>query len=100
MSTTLGVNERFRPPRTCFACGVNRAAWTRPRVEYCYECMPGGPFTPPPCERCGSSAYFSQGRCELCHPGSPRYPGACKDCLAWGVYRQNNWLCWACRWCT
>ena len=98
MSTTLGFNERFRPPRTCFACGVNRAAWTRPRVEYCYECMPGGPFTPPPCERCGSSAYFNQGRCELCHPGSPRYPGACKDCLAWGVYRQNNWLCWACRW--
>lgn len=98
MSTTPGVNSRFRPPRTCFACGVNQAAWTRPRVEYCYECMPGGPFTPPPCERCGSSAYFSQGLCEHCHPGSPRYPGACKDCLAWGVYRKHNWLCWACRW--
>lgn len=98
MSTTLGVNQRFRPPRTCFACGVKRAAWTRPRVEYCYDCLPGGPFPAPPCERCGSSAYFSQGLCELCHPGSPRYPGACKDCLAWGVYRQNNWLCWACRW--
>ncbi|MBN9141568.1 MAG: hypothetical protein J0H23_12150 [Micrococcales bacterium] len=98
MSTTPGLNSRFRPPRTCFACGVNQAAWTWPRVEYCYDCMPGGPFTPPPCERCGSSAYFSQGRCELCHPGSPRYPGVCKDCLAWGVYRKHNWLCWACRW--
>lgn len=98
MSTTAGINSRFRPPRKCFSCGVNRAAWTWPRVEYCYDCMPGGPFTPPPCEQCGSNAYFSQGRCELCHPGSPRYPGACKDCLAWGVYRQHNWLCWACRW--
>lgn len=60
--------------------------------------MPGGPFPAPLCERCGSSSYFSQGLCERCHPGSPDYLGACKDCLAWGVYRRHNWLCWACRW--
>ena len=98
MSPASGGHSRYRPPRTCFACGVNRAAWTWPRVEFCYDCMPGGPFIPPPCERCGQNSYFSQGLCERCHPGSPDYLGSCKDCLAWGVYRRHNWRCWACRW--
>jgi hypothetical protein len=47
---------------------------------------------------CGSGEYFSQGLCQSCHPGGPHYRGSCRDCLAWGVYRQHSWLCWACRW--
>jgi len=85
------------PPRMCFSCGVNRAAWTAPRVDYCYDCLPGGPIAAPLCRSCGSSEYFSQGLCARCHPGSPQYPGACKDCLAWGVFRMHNWKCWVCR---
>ncbi len=80
----------------CAVCGVNRVAWTDPRVDYCYSCLPGGPFTAPRCS-CGSGAYFSQGLCERCHPGAPRHLGSCKDCLAWGVLRANNWRCWTCR---
>lgn len=94
MSTRKGINSRFRPPRTCFTCGVNAAAWTWPAVDYCYDCLPGGPFRAPPCERCGSDAYYSQGLCDRCHPGSPEFVGSCKDCLAWGVYRRHNWKCW------
>ena len=85
------------PPAMCTACQANRVAWTRPRVDYCYACLPGGPFPPPPCSACGSDRYFSQGLCEACHPGSPHHRGACRDCFAWGVLRANNWRCWACR---
>lgn len=98
MSPTPGPDAPLRPPGKCTGCGVNRVAWTRPRVDYCYGCLPGGPFAPPACSRCSSAAYFSQGLCERCHPGSPEYVGSCKDCLAWGVYRRNNWRCWQCRW--
>lgn len=98
MSTKPGINSRFRPPQNCFACGVNKAAWTWPAVDYCYDCMPGGPFTPPPCERCGSNDYFSQGLCDRCHPGGPEHIGACRGCLAWGVTRQRSWLCSSCIW--
>jgi site-specific recombinase XerC len=87
-----------RPPARCIACQVNRVAWVTPRVDYCYECLPGGPFTAPPCRACNSSAYFSDGQCEKCHPGGPRHPGSCRGCLAWGVYRAHNWHCWICRW--
>ena len=87
-----------RPPARCIACQVNRVAWVKPRVDYCYECLPGGPFKAPPCRRCGSSAYFSSGLCERCHPGAPLHPGSCRGCLAWGVYRAYNWRCWSCRW--
>lgn len=73
-------------------------AWVEPRVDYCYDCLPGGPFTPPPCLRCGSPDYYSQGRCAQCHLGAPAQPGACRGCLAWGVYRRHNWMCWVCRW--
>ncbi|WP_327138882.1 hypothetical protein [Nocardia sp. NBC_01327] len=73
-------------------------AWTNPRVDFCYACLPGGPFTPPPCRTCGSSSdYFSQGRCERCHPGAPLHVGSCHECLAWGVYRRH-YRCWICRW--
>lgn len=87
-----------RPPARCIACQVNRVAWVKPRVDYCYGCLPGGPFKPPPCRACGSSAYFSGGLCEKCHPGGPLHPGSCRGCLAWGVYRAYNWHCWSCRW--
>jgi hypothetical protein len=80
----------------CLGCGVARVAWTDPRVDYCYSCLPGGPFTPPRCA-CGSGDYFSQGMCGRCHPGAPGYLGSCRDCQAWGVLRQHNWLCWSCR---
>jgi len=82
----------------CTRCRVNRVAWAHPRVDFCYDCLPGGPFRPPACHRCGSADYFSQGMCEVCHPGSPEHPGSCKGCLAWGVYRRHNWTCWSCRW--
>ena len=83
----------------CPRCQINRVAWVHPRVDYCYDCLPGGPFIAPPCSKCGTSmGYFSQGLCAGCHPGSPQYPGSCRGCLAWGVYRRYNWTCWQCRW--
>jgi hypothetical protein len=87
-----------RPPARCNACQVNRVAWVRPRVDYCYECLPGGPFTPPVCRKCASGRYFSEGLCDACHAGAPLHLGSCRDCLAWGVYRAHNWRCWSCRW--
>ena len=87
-----------RPPARCNGCQVKRVAWVRPRVDYCYECLPGGPFPPPACRRCGSDRYFSEGLCEGCHPGGPSYAGSCRGCLAWGVYRAHSFRCWSCRW--
>ncbi len=87
-----------RPPARCYGCQVNRVAWVNPRVDYCYDCLPGGPFTPPACRGCGSNDYFSQGQCQKCHRGGPRYPDSCRGCLAWGVVRQYSWLCWSCSW--
>lgn len=87
-----------RPPPKCNVCQVNRVAWTKPRMDFCYTCLPGGPFTPPPCRGCGSADYFSQGLCTVCHPGAPLHPGSCRGCLAWGVYRAVSWQCWSCRW--
>ncbi|MFA6299735.1 MAG: hypothetical protein WC642_11245 [Nocardioides sp.] len=94
-----GPNAPLRLPSKCTRCGSNRVAWTSPRVDYCYDCLPGGPFDPPPCRICGSlQDYFSQGLCSLCHPRSPQRPGSCKECLAWGVYPLHNWTCWSCKW--
>lgn len=85
-------------PKFCIRCRTNAVAWTNPRVDFCYICLPGGPFTPPPCERCGSSEnYYSAGLCRLCHPRAPQYPGSCRDCYAWGVNREGKWRCWGCR---
>lgn len=98
MSPARGPNGPLSPPLACTSCGVKPAAWLKPRVDYCYDCIPGGPFPAPPCSKCGSSEYYSQGLCGHCHPGSPGYIGSCRDCLAWGVYRQHNWRCWKCRW--
>lgn len=98
MSPARGRDGPFSPPLACTACGVNPAAWLTPRVDYCYDCLPGGPFAPAPCRKCGSASYYSQGLCAHCHPGSPGFVGSCRDCLAYGVYRQHNWRCWKCRW--
>lgn len=87
-----------RPPARCFTCQRNRVAWIKPRVDYCYDCLPGGPFTAPACRTCGSDDYFSEGQCGRCHPGGPGYLGSCRGCLAWGVVRRYSWLCWSCRW--
>ncbi len=92
------MSEPRRPPAKCYSCQVNRVAWVKPRVDYCYDCLPGGPFTPPACRICGIAAYFSGGLCERCHPGGPRYLGSCRGCLAWGVYRSRSWLCSSCIW--
>lgn len=86
-----------RSPKPCNGCRQRVVAWTRPRVDYCYTCLPGGPFTPPPCRRCGSPDYYSQGLCDRCHLGAPQSVASCRDCLAWGVIRKHKWLCWRCR---
>lgn len=86
------------PPQKCYRCQLNRVAWVHPRVDYCYACLPGGPFTAPPCSKCGSAGYFSEGLCERCHGGAPKYQGSCLGCLAWGVYRKSGWLCRQCTW--
>jgi hypothetical protein len=86
-----------RAPKPCGACRQHPVAWTLPRVDLCYQCLPGGPFPPPPCRRCGSSDYYSAGLCGRCHNAAPQRVEACRDCLAWGVIRKHKWLCWRCR---
>jgi hypothetical protein len=85
-------------PKFCPRCRTKPVAWTNPRVDFCYDCLPGGPFTPPPCERCQSTHdYYLAGLCVRCHPKAPHQPGSCNDCYAWGVVRKHKWLCWGCR---
>jgi hypothetical protein len=85
-------------PARCFTCSIRPVAWTIPRVDYCYDCLPGGPFAPPLCRRCGSGSYYTGGLCTTCHPHGPGHVGACTGCLAWGVMKLNRWRCWQCRW--
>lgn len=60
--------------------------------------MPGGPFTPPPCRKCGSiERYYSGGLCQRCHRFAPQIVDSCMDCLGWGVTRHTSWLCEGCR---
>ncbi|MEV8444218.1 hypothetical protein AB0425_43185, partial [Actinosynnema sp. NPDC051121] len=85
-------------PKFCPRCRTKPVAWTNPRVDFCYDCLPGGPFAAPPCERCESTHdYYSAGLCVVCHPKAPQQPGSCNDCYAWGVVRKHKWLCWGCR---
>jgi integrase len=85
-------------PKFCIRCRVNAVAWTNPRVDFCYTCLPGGPFPPPACQRCGGTEnYYSQGLCRACHPRAPQHPGSCRDCYAWGVTREAKGSCWGCR---
>lgn len=95
-----------KPPKPCITCRARPAAWTNPRVDYCYDCLPGGPFDPPGCNRCGAGShsdgyphgvsYYSQGACTRCHPNAPQRLESCRDCHAWGVIRKYKWLCWRC----
>lgn len=85
-------------PAKCVACGEARVAWTKPRVDFCYQCLPGGPLDPPPCTRCGSVRYYNDGLCVACHPHGPQHIESCLGCLAWGVSRAYRARCWTCRW--
>jgi hypothetical protein len=84
-------------------------------IPCCFECWPGGPVTPPPCRKCGSTTdYYTSGLCARCHthaPGarSPVWRAAgplaptpvvvesCPDCHTWGVTRRDGWICSGCR---
>lgn len=87
------------PPPTCTICGQRPVAWSAPRrTKFCYDCMPGGPYVPPPCRRCArTDGYYSAGLCDRCHRSAPQAVAACRDCHAWGVTRTHQWLCDACR---
>lgn len=110
----MNEGTRTGKPKPCIACRQRPAAWTRPRVDYCYRCLPGGPFPPPACTRCSAGndgewasgrttpgtgfrvEYYSQGMCTRCHPAAPQHLESCRDCHAWGVIRKHKWLCWRC----
>jgi hypothetical protein len=84
-------------------------------VPFCFQCWPGGPVTPPPCRKCGSTKdYYMSGLCARCHTHAPgekspvwRLPGplaeqtvvvdSCPDCHAWGVTRTYGWVCDGCK---
>jgi hypothetical protein len=56
--------------RTCTVCGVRPPAMRD--IPYCFGCWPGGPVTPPPCYKCGSTgSYYVSGLCVRCHPHAP-----------------------------
>lgn len=91
------MTERTAPAK-CVTCGDARVAWSKPRVDFCYECLPGGPLLPPPCSGCESARYYNNGLCVACHPHGPEHIEACIGCLAWGVTRKHRSRCWTCRW--
>jgi integrase len=101
-----------RRQHKCQTCGVRPPAMRE--IPCCFECWPGGPVTPPPCRKCGSTRdYYTSGLCARCHTHAPgeRSPvwgmggplvqpvvvDSCPDCAAWGVTRTHGWLCTACR---
>ena len=99
--------------RSCTVCGVRPPAMRE--IPYCFGCWPGGPVTPPPCYKCGSTDhYYASGLCARCHPHAPgqlspawKLPGplaqqhvvidSCPDCYAWGVTRTFGWVCMGCK---
>lgn len=84
-------------PQPCVACGTRPVAWTQPRVDFCYTCLPGGPFAPPPCQRCGSAeGYYSAGLCAACHRGAPKPVASCPECYAFGVKGGGQRRCEPC----
>lgn len=79
----------------CTVCALVPPAMAK--VDYCFGCWPGGPVTPPPCLRCGSTHdYFTSGCCVRCHRGARPGVGSCLDCYAWGATRHTKWLCRGC----
>ena len=84
------------PARTCSGC--TRRPVAHARAEHCHQCMPGGPFIPPPCRSCRSSEdYYSAGLCRRCHRFAASPIDSCRDCHCWGVTRTSSWLCDGCR---
>ncbi len=82
-------------PRFCVGCGVNRRA--KRHGVHCHACMPGGPFVPPPCRRCGTTEnFFATGLCARCHFYGTTRIDACPDCHAWGTTRRGGWTCRGC----
>ena len=82
-------------PRFCVSCGIKRRA--DPGGRHCHDCMPGGPFTPPPCRRCqGTEDFFASGLCARCHLYGSIRIDACSECHAWGVTRRRKWRCRGC----
>lgn len=66
-------------------------------VAFCFGCWPGGPVTPPPCLRCGTTVgYYTSGVCRRCHPSADAGVDSCLDCYAWGATRTTRWLCRGC----
>ena len=91
---TLPTGKGRRLAR-CIVCATAPVAMSG--VDYCFACWPGGPVTPPPCLRCGSTrGYFATGLCERCHRYADPGVDSCRDCLAWGARRTHGWLCRAC----
>lgn len=79
----------------CQVCASHPVAMVG--VGYCFECWPGGPVSPPPCRRCGSTTdYYSAGLCARCHLRAPQHVESCRDCRAWGATRTTKWLCKGC----
>jgi len=84
-----------RQPR-CSVCAKVPVAMRG--VAFCFTCWPGGPVTPPPCLRCGSSRdYHTSGLCARCHTQAIPPVDSCLDCYAWGATRNTGWLCRGCR---
>jgi len=83
-------------PWPCVACGVKPRR--RAHSEHCFDCILGGPKTPPPCKRCGSTDdYYASGLCVRCHHFAPQVGvDSCLDCYAWGATRHTKWRCWPC----
>lgn len=99
-------------PKRCQVCGIRPPAMRE--IPCCFDCWPGGPVTPPPCRKCGSTTdYYTSGLCARCHTHAPgqRSPvwraagqlgptpvvDSCPDCYAWGVTRTYGWLCAGCK---
>lgn len=92
MTLPTGKGNRLK---RCIVCSSTPVAMSG--VDYCFACWPGGPVTPPPCLRCGSTrGYFATGLCERCHRYADPGVDSCLDCLAWGARRTHGWLCRAC----
>lgn len=88
----------LRVPPLCNKCQSKRVARSKPRVDFCYDCLPGGPFTPPPCSRCATTTdYFSQGLCQRCHPRSPERVGP-QGLPGVGRVPAAQLQRWTCRW--
>jgi integrase len=95
--------------RMCQVCGTRPPAMRE--IPCCFGCWPGGPVTPPPCRKCGSSEdYYTSGLCARCHTRAPGQKSqtwktaggkvvvdSCPDCCGWGVTRTYRWLCPGCK---